>query len=275
MFKKKSDDLSKYLQENAPSIAFWVAALILITFDIHVVDVMWNITSSYLLAAGSLFSTGVMFFVWKNNFQYTLSSRTQVFMSTVGMVISLGASAVFGGMDFFVKAGLSIDTGAQTLGSKDLILWGVPILSITHVVMLLLYWYLDPVVSADRKIREADDDAQFAEREMVHAENLLSRSTSVFATFAGLANTYGREAAIKQLENLGLDRALFENVEIEEKPAMTGHGKEPEPAMTGWYGQGLSSMTPHPGHGQPVNPAMTGNGNGHKPENPTTAGSAR
>jgi hypothetical protein len=61
MFKKKSDDLSKYLQENAPSIAFWVAALILITFDIHVVDVMWNITSSYLLAAGSLFSTGVMF----------------------------------------------------------------------------------------------------------------------------------------------------------------------------------------------------------------------
>jgi hypothetical protein len=84
--------------------------------------------------------------------------------------------------------------------------------------MLLLYWYLDPVVSADRKIREADDDAQFAEREMVHAENLLSRSTSVFATFAGLANTYGREAAIKQLENLGLDRALFENVEIEENP---------------------------------------------------------
>lgn len=274
MFKKKSNEASQWMKDNAPHIAFWVASVILVLFDIRVLDVVYRLTNqSPLLAGGSLFATALMFFIWKTAFQYTLSSKTQSTLASVGMALSLLASAVYGGMDYFVKGGLTIDTGAGEFGAVDLVFWGIPILSVVHVIMLLAYWYLDPVVSAERNRKEADDDHAFTAREMKHAKELLEKQKGIIEEYVSTAQKYGKQAALQQLDLLGIDRAAFENIEI--PPAMT----EPAPAPASMTGHGnsqpLSMTMPQPSMTnipQPA-PVMAGaNGNGHN-VNPTQAGS--
>ncbi len=228
LFKKNSSEVSDQLKENAPAIAFWVASIILILFDARVLDVVYRLTgNSVLLAVGSLFATALMFFIWKNGFQYTLASKTQTTLASIGMALSLIASAVFGGMDYFVRGGLEVDAGVGTFGAVDLIFWGIPVLSVTHVIMLLWYWYADPKVSADRKKKQADDDHAFAEGEMTHATELLKKQAIITERFIVMARTFGKHAALAQLDMLGIDRAPFETIEI---PPAAGHG---DPAMTG------------------------------------------
>lgn len=273
LFKKKSNEASAWLKDNAPHIAFWVASVILVLFDLRVLDVVYKLTNkSPLLAAGSLFTTALMFFIWKTAFQYTLASRTQATLASVGMALSLIASAVFGGMDYFVKGGLNIDTGAADFGPIDMIFWGIPILSVIHVVMLLSYWYIDPVVSAERKRKEADDDHKFTQDEMTHAGELLTKQEKIISDYVAIAQKYGREAALQQLDILGIDRVAFEKIEIPKSmttpsPSMTGHG-QPQPAsMTN--NQPSMTMPPQP---VPVMAGVNGNGNGNHPANPTQAG---
>lgn len=231
-FKKKTDGFSLWLQTNAPTLAFWVASIIIILFDLRVMDVVYTLTNgNWLLVIGSIFATGFMFFVWKNSFQYTLASISQVRMATFGMAISLLAAAIFGGMDYFVRGGLEVDLGEQVFDAVDLVFWGIPVLSTIHVVMLLLYWYLDPVVTADRKRREADDDHQFAENEMKHASELLQRSTKLQSDFVEMVNKYGREAALMQVELLGMDRKQFESIKIPEKPKDKNTASMTEPTI--------------------------------------------
>jgi len=287
LFKKKAEETGTSLKKNAPTVAFWVASVMLVVFEVRVIDVVYTLTKSPLLAGSSLFATGFMFFIWKNSFQYTLADSKQVTMASVGMAISLLASSVFGGMDFFVKGGLVVDTGADKFGPVELLSWGIPILSVIHVVMLLLYWYLDPVVSAERKKQVADDDAKFAQEEMSHADSLLTTRMTLIGTFTGIAQRFGKQAALDQLDALGIDRSAFLGVEVPDYvppalPANIGHGSlekpTPPPSMTVHdqaplgHGQGLG------GHGS-LEPAMTiqpvpvpvgvsPNGNGHKP-NPT------
>lgn len=237
LFKKKTGEASEFMKENAPSIAFWVASVILIMFDARVLDVVYRLTNkSVLLSIGALFATALMFFIWKNNFQYTLSSKMQTTLSSIGMVLSLLASAVFGGMDYFVRGGLKIDAGVNTFDAVDLIFWGIPVLSVAHVVMLLWYWYVDPRVAAERKKKEADDDHKFAQDEMTHASQLLSSQKSLISQFVTMAQTYGKEAALKQLDLLGIDRVPFEDLEIPSMTENAGHGSEKpvhdRPSMT-------------------------------------------
>lgn len=265
LFKKKSNEASEYLKENAPAIAFWVASVILVMFDARVLDVVYQLTKNVLLATGSLFATALMFFVWKNAFQYTLASKTQSALASVGMALSLLASAVFGGMDYFVRGGLKIDSGVETFDGVDLIFWGIPVLSVLHVVMLLWYWYADPKVSAERNKKKADDDHKFASDEMEHATELLGKQAVIIERFMVMAQKYGKEAALNQLDMLGIDRAPFEEIET---PPVSGHG---QPAMTA----PTSSMTNYPASMTAVPvpvPVMAGsNGNGSK-ANPTPAG---
>ena len=226
LFKKKSNEAGEFLKENAPAIAFWVASIILILFDARVLDVVYRLTESVLLAGGSLFATALMFFIWKNAFQYTLASKTQATLASIGMAISLLASAVFGGMDYFVRGGLKIDAGVETFDGVDLIFWGIPVLSVLHVIMLLWYWYADPKVSAERKKKQADDDHAFTKQEMSHAKELLEKQTTIIADYVAMARQYGKDAALQQIDTLGLDRAPFESIEI---PPAPGHG---HPSMT-------------------------------------------
>lgn len=237
LFKKTTKEASDFMKENAPSIAFWVASVILIMFDARVLDVVYRLTNnSVLLSVGALFATALMFFIWKNNFQYTLSSKMQTTLSSIGMVLSLLASAVFGGMDYFVRGGLKIDAGVNTFDAVDLIFWGIPVLSVVHVVMLLWYWYVDPRVAAERKKKEADDDHKFAQDEMTHASQLLSSQKSLISQFVTMAQTYGKEAALKQLDLLGIDRVPFEDLEIPSMTETDGHGSakpvHDQPPMT-------------------------------------------
>lgn len=262
LFKKKSNEFSQWLKENAPALAFWVASVILILFDLRVLDVVYNLTDkSVLLAVGAIFTTALMFFVWKNSFQYTLASKTQTSFASVGMALSLLATAVFGGMDYFVRGGLKIGTGGSEFSAVDLIFWGIPVLSIIHVVMLLAYWYFDPVVAAERKRREADDDHKFTEREMKHAGDLLEKQTAILSQFVVMAQTYGKKAALDQLDILGIERAPFEGIDVPgDKDKGPGHGSLPgvvhDPSMTSAYPE----MIPVPvtagsnGHGKIVNP---------------------
>ncbi|HPO87419.1 MAG TPA: hypothetical protein PLN86_16375 [Candidatus Hydrogenedentes bacterium] len=282
LFKKKANDTSEWLKDNAPALTFWVASIALVFFEARVLDVMYTLTKSWLLTVGSIFATGFMFFIWKTAFQYTLANSHQVTMSTIGMTISLLASAIFGGMDFFVKGGLLIDTGADKFNAVDLLFWGVPTLSVVHVVLLLLYWYLDPVISADRKKKVADDDAKFAQDEMLHAGNLLETRRKLVDNFVSMAQKYGKEAALEQLDVLGIDRDSFKDIKVESVD--DGHGGDASHGNSG----NLPSMTaprpamtvPHPSMTEPISPihpsmtpvpiALRTNGNGKEP-NPTKA----
>lgn len=269
LFKKKSNEASQWLKDNAPHLLFWVAAVILVLFDLRVLDVVYRLTNkSALLAAGAIFTTALMFFVWKTAFQYTLASKTQTNLASVGMVLSLLASAIFGGMDYFVAGGLKINTGADKFGPVDLIFWGIPILSVVHVVMGLLYWYLDPVVSAERRRKEADDDHKFTQDEMTHAQELLGKQQAIISDYVTMAQKYGKEAALQQLDILGIDPAPFEKIEIpsmtENEAPQTGHGQSQQSAMTA--PQPSMTILPQP---LPVMASPNGNGN---PINPTQAG---
>lgn len=266
LFKKKANDANEFLKDNAPGIAFWVASIILILFDARVLDVVYRLTNkSVLLAVGSLFATALMFFIWKNAFQYTLASKTQTTLASVGMALSLLASAVFGGMDYFVRGGLKINAGVDTFDAVDLIFWGIPVLSVLHVVMLLWYWYVDPQVAAARRKKQADDDHTFTQQEMTHAKELLEKQTGIIADYVSMAQQYGKQAALQQIDLLGLDRAAFENIEI---PPVSGHGQSPASSMTA----PTASMTEHDKQTPIVVPVMAGR-NGHgRLVNPTGAG---
>lgn len=231
LFKKQQNEASQWLKENAPAVTFWMASIILVLFDARVLDVVYRLTeNSVLLAVGALFTTALMFFIWKNAFQYTLANKMQTNLSAVGMALSLLASAVFGGMDYFVRGGLKFDTGAEKFTAVDLIFWGIPVLSVVHVIMLLWYWYADPKVASERKRKQADDDHLFTQQEMGHAKELLEKQTGIIADYVAMAQQYGKQAALQQIELLGLDRAAFENIEI--PPISRGHGQPSVPSMT-------------------------------------------
>lgn len=261
LFKKKINP--NYLQERAPVVMFWVASIALVFFEARVLDVMYTLTHSYLLTVGALFATGAMFFVWKIAFQYALANQVQVNLASVGMALSLLASAVFGGMDFFVRGGLKIDAGAEKFDAVDLLFWGVPVLSVIHVVMALYFWYADPVLTMQRKTREAEDDSKFAENSMDRANTLLERRMVLTARFAEATRLYGKNAAVKMLEELGIDPSQFDDLdirkgdskEIPEIPASTPPQTVPAPIPAKSNGNGN-------GHGGLMAPVPSANGNG-------------
>lgn len=260
LFKKKID--TNFLQDNAPTVMFWVASIALVFFEARVLDVMYTLTKSYLLTIGALFATGAMFFVWKIAFQYTLASSRQVTLASVGMALALLASAVFGGMDFFVKGGLKIDTGADTFSAVDLLFWGIPTLSVVHLVMALFFWYLDPVITSKRKRKEADDDAKFAADSMTQANELLEKRRALMDRYVETALLYGEQAAQDMLDSLGIDKDQFKSVVIKNPEPEAGHG-----AVMDGHGQKPA------GHGQPAMTIPAGS-NGHGGAIPANGGSS-
>ena len=76
---------------------------------------------------------------------------------------------------------------------------------------------------------------------MTHARELLSKQETIIANYVAMAKKYGKEAALQQLDLLGIDRLAFEKIEIPRvrqsdlttlPAAMIGHGNSQQIANT-------------------------------------------
>jgi hypothetical protein len=202
--KKANESITKY----APEISFWVAAILILAGEIRVLDVVFTLTGSWFLAASALGVSGVMFFVWKNNWQYPIATTIQTNISLVGMVVSLGIAVWIGGLDYYVQAGIlpaNLDAPATVINS---LIYG----TVGNIVSLLLYWYKDPRVESIRAKINGEEEFKWLEESTNRANTMLDKVIPLMDKYQGMVKKYGKRAADDMLIKAGIDPETFKNI---------------------------------------------------------------
>lgn len=202
--KKRREDISKY----APEISFWVASILIILGEVRVYDVVYRLTNSYFLASCALSVTGLLFFIWKNNWQYPIATDFQKNISLVGMIASLGVAVWIGGLDYYISSGIlpSNLNGGNTI--INTLIYGTA----ANIVGLLLYWYRDPRVESIRAKIVGDEEFKWLEESTERANTMLDKVIPLMDRYQGMVKRFGKRAADDMLLKAGIDPETFQNI---------------------------------------------------------------
>lgn len=202
--KKRREDISKY----APEISFWVASILIVLGEIRVYDVVYKLTSSVFLAVSALSVSGVLFFIWKNNWQYPIATDMQKNISLLGMIASLGIAIWIGGLDYYISSGLlpSNLNGGNTI--INTLIYGTA----ANIVGLLLYWYRDPRVESIRAKYVGDEEFKWLEESTERANTMLDKVIPLMDRYQSMVKRFGKRAADDMLLKAGIDPETFQNI---------------------------------------------------------------
>lgn len=193
---------SNWFIENAPNIAFWGGNIILALCEIRVFDFAFRVTHDYALAFLAVFSTFIPFSLWEIMWQHKHASPFMQVLSVFGMAVSFLLGLLIGTADYSSAAmladGKNVSSASWSIGLIIALAGSMGI----HGVCLLLYFYVHPRISADRKNEQAKARMERARQNVIEAEAICNMARQKKEAFAELVKEYGEKEALAAIADI-------------------------------------------------------------------------
>lgn len=239
----KRTDIGEELKKHAPQIAFFSGNGLLLVGEVRVWDYAISMTGDVWKACLAVLATFIPFVIWEIAVQHDKANALMRICAWTGMVISLALGVAIGIADFVMIDGSSPDSG-MLLGAL------AASLSI-HAVLLLVYFYAHPEITARRLTAEALARESLALQNAQTAQRILSAARRRLTQERNIAQEFGRDELAKTLSSLTGQEYVEADQDLDSPPpqlfAAQNLAHAPTPVSAGTSGNnGHRSNVPLP-----------------------------
>ena len=191
-----------------PNVALIVANLLVLSLDYRVVEAVYKITGSPMLALFALFTSGLMFILWFDIlYRYLLANEIQYYISLAFSGLALVSAGLFAFLDYGLSAGFGVE---QILPVEASLLFaGMVILTIMNGIGLFAWYIFDDQVQRKSIVEKNRAEQEFDAETIEDANRMLAKAGEVLQRKESMEKRFGKEAVEEMMSMLtGLEDTL-------------------------------------------------------------------